>query len=331
VKVLINGYSVDFTVDDEKTLKDIAGSITDWSQKRDLIFTDLYIDGEPYSVDDLPDVSLDLINEINCLVQSKSDLIISTLSEGVTYCERILGFISESNKSGKSDFNQKESFVTGIEWLNETLQLIFNLLSLDMHNVKYLDRSVAQFSVLLSELKEEIIPVSDEIAFQKFLAGKKDLFEMIKSIFKMLFLSDNLKSIIMKSIDSPEQLINGLKQIKEAIPSQLKSLEQAAVSFQTGKDSEGSDLLQTFIDFIYKYIRLCHHVSPVFGIDPSTITNGSRTLEETNTAIYAYLEEIVSVMENNDIISLSDILEYQMKGELENCERFIDLMLEKIA
>ena len=54
------------------------------------------------------------------------------------------------------------------------------------------------------------------------------------------------------------------------------------------------------------------------------------SLEEKNSIINDMINEIVNVMENNDIISLTDILEYEIKPVFENMELYIDKILDTI-
>jgi hypothetical protein len=331
VKVLVNGYGVDFSIENEKTLNDVVSSILKWTKERDLIFTDLYVEGELYSVDKLPDRALDEISEINCIVQSKADLIISTMNEAVSYCDRILYHTKNAENSGHGDFSQKESLYKGIDWLSEAANVIFALLVVNENEIRYLDHPISFYFDALKNTRDKVTAIKDEKIYASFLSENKNLFETIKAVFKMLFLSENLKMIILKGLESPNQLIEGLIKVKKDIPDQISHLESAAVAFQSGRDADGAEMLQGFIDFIYRYIRLCHQISPVFGINPVEVVSGDMNLDQLNATIYAFLEEIVSVMENNDIISLSDILEYQMKGEIEKCSSFIDLLLEKIS
>lgn len=209
--------------------------------------------------------------------------------------------------------------------------MIFSLLVLDERDVRYLDHPVSYYFNVLSEVNDSLKLCDSEKSAASVIVTQKNLFETVKAVFKMLFLSENLKMIIVKSIESPNRLIEEIKEIRKEIASQISSLESAAVAFQSGRDSEGAGLLQVFIDFIYRYIRVCHQISPVFGIDLATIEFNEKNLEDLNGTIYSLLEEIVSVMENGDIISLSDILEYQMKVELEKTSAYIDLLLEKIG
>ncbi len=157
-----------------------------------------------------------------------------------------------------------------------------------------------------------------------------EIFSIMSSILKMLLMSENMKSLVIQSIDSPDVLINDLINIKKEIPAQIKNLEEIAVSYQTRKDEIGSEKLELFINFIFNYSRTCLQVATVFGVDLEQVIIDGNSLSEKNNEIQNHLNNIMEVMENNDIISLSDILEYEMKSSLENLEIYIDTLIDFI-
>ncbi|HNT11469.1 MAG TPA: hypothetical protein PKG59_11315, partial [Spirochaetota bacterium] len=53
-------------------------------------------------------------------------------------------------------------------------------------------------------------------------------------------------------------------------------------------------------------------------------------LEDINADLTEKLNMIVEVMENNDIISLTDILEYEIKPAFEGLGRYIDELLKAL-
>jgi len=82
---------------------------------------------------------------------------------------------------------------------------------------------------------------------------------------------------------------------------------------------------------MFNYTRTCYQISPVFDISLKDIVVGEESLEERNREIQILLNETVDIMESNDMISLADILEYEIVESIENLENFIDLLLEKIV
>ena len=159
------------------------------------------------------------------------------------------------------------------------------------------------------------------------LRENREIFADIRQVFRMFLLSDEMRSLIVKSIDSPDVLITSMSQIGEELGEQLAGIQAAAVAFQTGKDADGSERLKNFVDFIYRYTRTCYQIVPVFGIDLAEIEVDGVSLEQKNSLLRDLLHEVTTIMENNDIISLSDILEYEIKPAMENLGEYIGLLL----
>jgi hypothetical protein len=69
----------------------------------------------------------------------------------------------------------------------------------------------------------------------------------------------------------------------------------------------------------------------MFRVDLAEIDVEGVSLEQKNRELRNLLHEVTMIMENNDIISLSDVLEYEIRPNLENLDRYIDVLLDKIS
>jgi hypothetical protein len=323
MEIQINDCPVDFKLDSEKTIGEIINAISCWTQQRNLIFTEARINNENYLIDQVPDISIDTINTLNCLVQSKADTIISSMDAGIDYCSRVFNYFNKSVTEKKIDNSEIKNIITGIEWIVEVIGKISDLLGLNIQDVRYKDNEAAFYINSLIEFKKSILHLKENKLLE-YISREKEIFPAVSSIFKMLLMSENMRSVVIQNIDSPDVLIMSLYKIKEDIPVQLKTLEEIAIAYQTGKDDVASEKLEHFIDFIFNYSRICYQVAPVFEIDPADVIVGNLSLEKKNLEIQDILYKIKDVMENNDIISLSDIFEYEMKPALENLDQYID-------
>jgi hypothetical protein len=330
VKVLINDCDVDIKLQTEKNTTDVGESIINWATERELVFVEAIIDGKVYLPDEIPSLKLDEVKVFNANIQSKADLILNSITEGIGYCDRVYKYIDKSVQDEKFEIEQLDFLYSGVQWLKEMTLAVFQLMDLDKGEIKYLDHPVTDYLDQLDSIETDLSGNQDEKAVLKFLAEKKDFFETFKGIFKMLLLSDKIKSLVIQSVDSPDKIIEAIHQTKEELPAQLENLANVAIAFQEGKDDEGAEKLQAYIDFLYMYIRLSFQIAPIFKIDPSEIVIDDVTFEQKNSDIYQLLNEIVEVMENSDIISLSDILEYEMRPIMENVNDYLDIIIEKI-
>ncbi len=330
MEIRINNYPVEIVLENEKTIKDVIVSITGWINQKNLIFAGIDIDGTEYHIDDAPDFSIENISLINCLVQSRADIVYETVNEGIFYCDRVIDFLQHLEEE-PMDTDELEDLVSGVEWLEEVFPTISNLLGMNLETTKYRDTTISHYVKMLDELRHRVVKFVAEMNEKGEIDIEDSLFINLKEIFNMFLTSEEMKRLIIESIDSPDVLINSLKEIKENLPGQKAILEKAAVSFQTGNDSKGMEQLFNFVDFMFSYTRTCYQISPVFDISLKDIVIGEESLEEKNRELQILLNETVDIMENNDMISLADILEYEIGESMENLEQYIDLLLEKIV
>lgn len=331
MEVLINNHPIEFQLENEKTVKEIIASISEWAGERGLIFIEVFLNDKLYTVESLDDQDLEGIDLINCIIDTKSNLVFSTVDEGLLYCNRALEYISRWIEEKSLDVDEVKNLASGIEWLVEVLNKVTGLLEIDTEEVRYRDMNASEYIGKLRSVGGEIAEISDNKEVLNRLQENIGIFSGIKEIFKTLLMSHEMKELILKSIDSPDILMESLVIIKKEVSLQGKKIEDAAVAFQTGKDDRGFDKLNEFIDFMLRYTRTCYQVAPVFGIDLTKIMVNGLSLDEKNNHFMGLLNEIVEAMEYNDIISLSDILEYEIKPSLEDIEKFIVQLTENIG
>ena len=329
MEIRINGYPVDIILENEKTVHDVVASISEWIKQKNLILSWIDIDGEEYQVNAIPDLVIENIDVINCLVQSKSDIVYETVNEGIVYCDRVIGFLQDIEEE-PMDADELDDLVSGIEWLMEVFPTISNLLGINLDDVKYRDSSAGDYLKRLDELKSRIKKFISEMGDDGEINIDDSIFMNIREILNILLAGDEMKKLIIESIDSPDVLINSLKEIKAHLPELKTILESAAISYQSGNDAQGMELLVNFINFMFNYTRTCYQISPVFDIPLKDIIIGDESLEEKNRELQILLNETVDIMENNDMISLADILEYDITESMENLEQYIELLLARI-
>jgi hypothetical protein len=327
--VRINDYPVEIMLENEKNAKEVVKSITEWINEKNLIFLGVDIDGNYHDAAEVPPVPVENISLMNCLVQSRADVVYETVNEGIAYCDRVLGFLQHSGDEG-IDADELGDLISGMEWLQEVFGTIAGLLKMDLEQVSFRDEKVSAYIEKLGALKHKIVTFMSEMKDQDDIDIEESLFYSLREIFGVFLVSEEMKRLIIDSIDSPDVLIQSLKEIKEMLPQQLELLEQIAAAYQTGNDPEGVDKLFRFIDFLFTYTRTCYQVSPVFGVDLKEVMIDGISLEEKNRELQTLMNETMDIMESNDMISLADILEYEIKESLENVDKYIDLLLEQI-
>jgi hypothetical protein len=251
------------------------------------------------------------------------------VDEATRYCDRVAAFLQHVAETGECDDKEIDDLATGISWLLDVLASVTGLLGIRYDRLKYRDSDLAHYARTIETFRDGLAaPGSDARAV---IEANRDVFTDIRNIFRMMLLGDEMRSLIVQSVDSPDVLISSIKQTRDELNGQLIGVQSAAVAYQMGKDAEGAERLRAFVDFIFRYTRTCYQLVPVFRVDLAAIQVDGVGLEQKNRDLRSLLHEVIGVMENNDIISLSDILEYEIGPALQNLGTYMDLLLAEIG
>lgn len=318
MEIQINGHPVEFVMEKEKNLKDVVESISGWARERELIFSEAWVDEECFAVENVPQKKLEEVKKINCVIVSKADLVADSICEATEYCGRLIAHLDNAQKGAGLSGDDIDKIAIGLDWLAEIATKVLSLLGISARDVKYRDTNASDLLDALSTVRAALGGNKENAA--AVLSGHRNLLADFRDFLRIVLLSDEMRRAIITSIDSPDTVAGMLEQILNDIPAQRQNLENAAAAYQAGRDSEGSSGVESFIDFIYRYFRVCHQIKPVFNIDPAAVSAGGVTLNEKNDAVNELLNQMITSLESNDIIGLTDVLEYELVPALNDIE-----------
>lgn len=327
MEVRINDCPVDFELEGNERIPDVIDSISSWIGARNLVLYELVIDDERYPVDGPPDMETENVGVVNCIVRSRAEMVIASVDEALGYCDRASAFIDGAAGGVDGKRAELNDLAAGVSWLLEVLGSVMGLLGRDPSSMKFRDGTVSD---LISEMTQFRDGLPGPGAAET-LVRHRGLFADIARVFRMLLLGDEMRSLVVQSIDSPDVLLEGLRGTREGLAGQLENVRSAAVAYQSGRDAAASEQLGQFVDFIYRYIRACCQVTPVFGIDLAEVEVNGVTLQARNEELDRLLGGLGSALEQNDVISLADILEYEIGPALEGLGDFIDPLLARLT
>ncbi len=323
MKLLLNNFAVDFKLEAERTVAEVTRSVSEWARDRDLIFYEFFLDGDHYYVDAAPDVPVDSAEQMNCLIQSRADVVIQSIEEGARYCDRIVAFMDSRTETGPLGDEDAAQLAAGAAWLGEMAAKALSLLGANPESVKNGDITAAKCVASLADIAARPAETAPD--------DVKTAMNALKEMLRSLLLGKEMKSLIAQSIDSPDTLSADLERCADELDEQKASIEAAAVAFQTGRDADGSEKLSTFTDYIFRLARIFYQSAPVFGIDLGEIVVNGEPLEERIARIKDLLVAVTDSMENGDIVSLCDVLEYEMRPALDGIDEYVGLMRTRIS
>ncbi len=329
--IQINGCAVDFELEQEKALPEVVSSINGWARERDLVFMEARLDDASYPVDAVPNLPLDRVRVLNCVVQSRADVVVTTLEEGIAYCDRVLAFMESFTAEGDGAGPDLASLAAGMDWLRDVSATVLGLLGLEPAQVGYRDASVREALDALVQARESIARIRSPREAAAFFAVEGGRVRQVREIFSMLLKSDHVRALVMRSIDSPDMLFAALNGIAGEMQVRAQAAADAAAAYQAGKDADGYAKLDELTEFLYRYFRSCKQGALTFKVEMNEVAVGGVSLEEKNRVLHNLIAQMHAALENNDIITLSDVLEYELKPALEGLDAHVKALLDRMS
>jgi hypothetical protein len=338
MKIQINSQDIDYLFEQEDSLEDIVEFMMDWSVKRRLVLYSCCADEVEFSPEDVPYISLENIKILNFNIKSQVDIMMSSFEEAGNYCNNLIKLLGETSEDKNPSDSMFVDIKNGLEWIAELLHSAAGILSLDLDKPLYKTFSLSDFILKIENYVnkysslDEITQINEINKINKIEALKEavEIAYEAKEFIASFLISSEMNNLVTKSIDSPDVLLSKLLEIQDAFPDELDNIEQIAILLQSGKDAEAIEKLNRFIEFVYFFIRVCAQFLPVFDIPLKEIVKDGISIEEKNAGLQEKLSELVSIMENNDMIGLADILEYEIKPDIEDIQSYIDILISKV-
>ncbi|MFC2076565.1 hypothetical protein ACFLT7_05735 [candidate division KSB1 bacterium] len=118
--------------------------------------------------------------------------------------------------------------------------------------------------------------------------------------------------------DSAQLARQTLTEAKSVLPEIKKAFEEVSYQMQAGKKEEAFDELQkTFVKW-RDIIQLFHLVEGFLKVDYKVIFVGEKTIDEINSELLELLTDTKAAMVDADLVTLSDLLEYEIAPKIDD-------------
>jgi hypothetical protein len=150
---------------------------------------------------------------------------------------------------------------------------------------------------------------------------------------------ENVEALIMKpvgdvaevrvsSVDAGDLARQTLMEAKIVLPEIKDAFEKVSYRMQAGKKEEAFDeLQQTFMKW-RDIIQLFSLVEGFLKVDFKVTFVGEKTIDEINNELLGLLNETKNAMVNGDLVTLSDLLEYEIAPKIDEQLSIIDELLK---
>ncbi len=306
MELYIMGNRVNFTIQNERNVKDVIESLSEVVSRYGHSIVELKVDGKIFYPEN-PELEKIDINTISSLeVETSSFFEISSflILSLEPYVEKFLDYI----KIGKVEFS---IFEEAREWIIDVLSSSTDMIFF-----------FGSFSKLKEE-REEIINFFKNISYNQ-LESMKD--EIIEKLLKLKVFLKNLSRIISEINEKGDILFDS--SIDNSFSSMLRLIDEIPIEIQTGNIKQVLKNVKEFSEEFSKsivYVNLAITLSYKYPFLREVLKDKDI---EVIRSIKDSIEKITSAIRNQDYVLASDIIEYELSDQIREYMRFYEKIRE---
>jgi len=130
--------------------------------------------------------------------------------------------------------------------------------------------------------------------------------------------------------DASALLAGALEQTRNSLPELENRLEQVAMALQSGSRQEAFSMFSDCLTHWRQVIHLLQVSQACLGYDPAQIEIDGRSLQQLNEELLSALQETKQAMEQGDLVSLSDLLEYELVAKIRQEATVLDRLISMV-
>ena len=286
MKVLLNNEPIDITLQDEKTLGDLLIGITHWLDENGLFLLGFSIDGVEQDLeqsDMWKDLLLSDISEINIWANHPVLMQKNQLELLTEYFTLLETTISKHSHSQEELIHETKEVLEQIPLVLKSLEPIF-------------PEEQAIAPTLLKELAQSLpVGTIDNDWTRQFNTVK-------------LLLQERIREYSSPKVE--------LLSTMEILQRMQEPLSMVSTQLQHGENDLALHSIQTLVEIIHKLARCMD----IFTRHPEYTQELGNALQEKGNKLNQLLEELVTGMEQQDIVLMGDILEYELNDIFKEIE-----------
>lgn len=344
MEIILNGQSLDFELENEKTLSEILLAIGKWTAKTNSeVITSIRLnEGEEI----LPKEgfkskkSIKEINRIELETVGMVELSIDGLIELLDYFPKLKSEIEKALKALEKKDEEKlnslvKKIIDDVDWAYALIEDIYEAMQVEKKTIFLEEKAVKKEKEVLSTIKQELLK----------LLGKKEEREELRKLLKeqLYFHLDEWLKLFPKLIECFRAMkgekinskalfeeIEEIKTFKDRLNVLSKDLVEVSVKLQIGDDIKAMEMFQNDINTLEDLITLTQNIRRCFNLNYANIKINDKSIEEEIITLKDMLKEIIMAFENSDIVMLCDLLEYELSPLSESWLDILDKLEEEI-
>lgn len=125
-----------------------------------------------------------------------------------------------------------------------------------------------------------------------------------------------------------ERIKESLAEINNALTAFIESFGEVSNLLIAGQKQSALKKFAATLEQWRKVVNFLRVIEASCSLDFKTLAVDGKTVEETNSELYGVLAEVKTAIENEDVVAIGDLVEYELKDKLEE-QKKVCLVIEK--
>ncbi len=313
MEILINDEKVEFELETEKNVGDIIKGLESWIGENDNVIESISIDSVTvpfdYNCSEFSR-SISLVKELKVITLTQIELAVNTIVSLGEYITKIL-----------SEYDDSDS-LTYYDSILEGMKLIYSgivdsLRILNVNSIVIVNRKGITLKDVLLEMNEFILIYEKKYIDSEGIKKLQNLLKNMLYFIAIVFKWAVIKNILFFKDWDKTKTSSFLKEIFQDLSyvcsSSFQKFESISKDLQIGEDRKALGDLYYITELLDEVISILKITKVMYTIDFKSMLISDKSIDDLFYEITDRLKSIESAFKNGDMITVGDVLEYEIK------------------
>ena len=312
MEIIINDEKVDFTIENEKSLGDVLESLEGWVAENGGIISTVSVDEKEIAVGQQSEhlgKNISSINRLSLQTSTRFDHALSTIGTVSVYIDRVVGDYLKSR-----NIDDYELILEGINLIAEGMAC--SLSTLHLRSMVVVNSRGKSLTEILQDLRRLI-----DLYEKQYVDGdgRQELQEVLTELQQLLpkvvnwaVLKNSLYDVEVRGLEV-SFLKTALVDLESIAIRTIDKFERIGENLQVGRDGEALGDLLFVTEIMDEIIYVLQFFMTAYSMDSTVLSKADLDMDELFAKFSAGLKEIEDSFRNEDLITVGDMLEYEIK------------------
>lgn len=322
MQIYVNEQELDAELSGEKNLAEIYEAISSWTQEHRKYIVNMKVDDEEIAVNRLEDIPTEGVRRVDFYIGDETEMMLATIEELDRYVDQVGSTLYARETLSAEDVG---NLGEGMDYIRQIIGSCSALLHVDLSEKP---AAVTAYDDVQEEPLERILGrMEKQVRSFKAGSGREDIEAFLADLrdFKLFLMQLMLRTRTLGA--GLEELLEIVEEFERGLPGLIDRIVSINEQFNSGKDVGA---LETLDDIT---LRLHDSISALYALDYKLRARDGRSIAELelegvsfrrrSEELTGLLRDLSSAFEQNDIVAVGDILEYELTGRLQSMAPYL--------